>query len=122
MRPDVAAYLWDALQAARAARSFTMNAEYSCFVDDTMRRSAVERQLEILGEALNRVRRSDPEVSARIPEIAQIIGMRNIIVHEYGNIDHRLVWDLTWLIVGWLGCWGLVVVGIVGGCVGWGAH
>ena len=30
--------------------------------------------------------------------------------------------DLTWLIVGWLGCWGLVVVGIVGGCVGWGAH
>ena len=29
---------------------------------------------------------------------------------------------LTWLIVGWLGCWGLVVVGIVGGCVGWGAH
>mgnify|MGYP000966580103 CR=1 FL=1 len=93
MRPDVAAYLWDALQAARAARSFTMNAEYSCFVDDTMRRSAVERQLEILGEALNRVRRSDPEVSARIPEIAQIIGMRNIIVHEYGNIDHRLVWE-----------------------------
>ena len=43
---------------------------------------------------------------------------RHVPVTESWGVYQRL----TWLIVGWLGCWGLVVVGIVGGCVGWGAH
>ena len=54
--------------------------------------SAVERQFEILGEALNRVRRSDPQTADKIPDIHRIIGMRNIIAHEYGSVDGRLVW------------------------------
>ncbi|MBF0697995.1 HepT-like ribonuclease domain-containing protein [Actinomyces bowdenii] len=58
-----------------------------------MRRSAVERQIDVLGEALNRVRRADPDVSSAIEDADRIIGMRNIIVHEYGSVDYLLVWQ-----------------------------
>ena len=47
----------------------------------------------MLGEALNRIRRVDSETSQRIPGLAQIVGMRNIIAHDYGSIDCRLVWE-----------------------------
>ena len=93
MLPETAAHLWDALEAARAARDFTEGIVYHEFTGDLMRRSAVERQLEVLGEALNRIRRVDSETSQRIPGLAQIVGMRNIIAHDYGSIDCRLVWE-----------------------------
>ncbi|CAM2864776.1 DUF86 domain-containing protein [Actinomyces slackii] len=93
MRPETPAHLWDALQAARAAVGFTAGVGYDQFAGDLMRRSAVERQIEILGEALNRIRRADPDVAVRIVVIDQVVGMRNIIVHEYGHVDDRLVWD-----------------------------
>lgn len=93
MLPETAAHLWDALEAARAAREFTEGIVYHEFTGDLMRRSAVERQLEVLGEALNRIRRVDSETSQRIPGLAQIVGMRNIIAHDYGSIDCRLVWE-----------------------------
>ncbi|BDA63547.1 hypothetical protein MANAM107_03810 [Actinomyces capricornis] len=93
MRRETSAYLWDALQAARAAGQFIEGVEYQEFVGDLMRRSAVERQIEVLGEALNRIRRADPDVSSAIEDADRIIGMRNIIVHEYGSIDYLLVWQ-----------------------------
>ena len=57
--------------------------------------SAVERQLEILGEALNRLRRTDARTAAEVPNLDQIIGMRNIIAHEYGVVDHAIVWAVV---------------------------
>lgn len=77
MRPETPAHLWDALQAARAAAGFTAGIDYKQFAGDLMRKSAVERQVEILGEALNRIRRTGPDASARIDVIDQVAGMRN---------------------------------------------
>lgn len=57
-----------------------------------MIRSAIERQFEILGEALNRLRGDDAETAARVPDLDKIVGMRNIIIHEYGDIDYEIVW------------------------------
>lgn len=57
--------------------------------------SAVECQLEILGEALNRLRRTDARTAAEVPNLDQIIGMRNIIAHEYGVVDHAIVWAVV---------------------------
>ena len=51
------------------------------YASDELRKSAVERQLEIIGEALNRLRKADPEVAQRIPDISRIVGLRNILAH-----------------------------------------
>ena len=92
MRPESYAHVWDALQAVRALRRFTQGVSEEEYLSDLMLSSAVERQFEILGEALNRVRRSDPQTADKIPDIHRIIGMRNIIAREYGSVDGRLVW------------------------------
>lgn len=92
MRPDSAAFLWDALDAVKAVRDFTAGADFEGYAGDLKLRSAVERQFEILGEALNNLRKTDPDTAARVPEVEKIIGMRNVIAHEYGSVDQVLLW------------------------------
>ncbi|MDO4242341.1 MAG: DUF86 domain-containing protein [Actinomyces sp.] len=93
MRPETRAWLWDAREACAAVTSFVDGLALETYADDLRTRSAVERQLEILGESLKRVRQHDPEVAVLVPDIANIIGMRNLLAHEYGVVDDRLVWD-----------------------------
>jgi uncharacterized protein with HEPN domain len=92
MRPEAGASLWDAAEAARHVHEFAKGKTEAEFRSDLVIRSAIERQLEILGEALNRLRRDDPDTAARVPDIDKIIGMRNIIAHEYGEVDDEIVW------------------------------
>jgi uncharacterized protein with HEPN domain len=54
--------------------------------------AAVERQFEIIGEALVGLRRVAPEVAAMVPDLPQIIGFRNVLIHAYGDIDSKEVW------------------------------
>lgn len=95
MVPTSKAYLWDARQAAAAALSFVDGIGADTFQNNLLVQSAVERQLEILGEAPNRLRRTDPETAAEVPDLDRIIGMRNIIAHEYGVVDHAIVWSVV---------------------------
>jgi uncharacterized protein with HEPN domain len=60
-----------------------------------MLRAAVERQFEIIGEALGGLRRIDPSVADAIPDLARIIAFRNILIHGYASIDDRLVWGVV---------------------------
>ena len=59
-----------------------------------MLRGAVERHLEIIGEAANRV---SPDFQANHPEIPwrRIIAQRHVIAHEYGEIKHELIWKVV---------------------------
>jgi uncharacterized protein with HEPN domain len=52
----------------------------------------VERQFEIIGEALAAFRRAAPERAGAIPELARIVNFRNVLAHEYGDVDDPLVW------------------------------
>lgn len=57
-----------------------------------MLRSAVERQLEIIGEALSRLAKAAPDLAERIPGARSAIGMRNVLIHGYARVDNETVW------------------------------
>ncbi|MBN9607691.1 MAG: hypothetical protein BGO26_09495 [Actinobacteria bacterium 69-20] len=92
MQPRSKALLWDAREAARAAQSFIGQDEFSSYQANNLLRSAVERQLTIVGEALAQLRTIDPETAALVPDVSKIVGFRNVLVHGYGEIDQELVW------------------------------
>jgi len=58
-----------------------------------MRRCAVERQFEILGEAFCRIDDADPLFRDNLPEMGDVIGMRNRIIHGYDFVDDVIIWD-----------------------------
>ena len=55
-------------------------------------KSAVERQLAIIGEALNNIRKLEPELT--IENAVQIIGLRNRLIHAYDSTDDTVVWAI----------------------------
>lgn len=93
MRPstDDPAFLWDMLDAALAVASFIESRTYRDYLQDRMLRGAVERHLEILGEAAGRIsqpfQKDHPEIPWR-----QIIGLRNVLAHDYGEIKNDKIW------------------------------
>ena len=86
--------LSDVLAAAAAIRQFTQGSTREAYGQDLMLRSAVERQLEILGEAVRRLEKLDPALVQRISEHLRIIAFRNIIVHGYDSLDDDVVWQV----------------------------
>jgi len=95
MRPDAPALLWDAREAARLILMFIEGRSWQHYQADAMLRSAVERQFQIIGEALNRLSRVDDAAAAVIPELARIVAFRNVLVHGYAVIDDELVWQVA---------------------------
>lgn len=69
MLPTSKAHSWDAHQACLAALSFVEGIDVHEFQVNLLVQSAVERQLEILGEALNRLRRTDAQTAAEVPDL-----------------------------------------------------
>jgi len=74
-------WFYDALGAARAIRSFSRGKGFVDYCEDDLIASAVERKFEIIGEALNRVKRSHPEDLSAIGDWPAIIGFRNLLAH-----------------------------------------
>jgi uncharacterized protein with HEPN domain len=87
-----AKYLWDVQHSAERILRFTSGRTVDDYLSDDMLSAAVERQFEIIGEALVCLRRIAPEVAAIVPDVRQIIGFRNVLVHAYGDIDAIEVW------------------------------
>jgi len=87
-------YLFDIVQAAALATEFIRGKNFAGYTADAMLRSAVERQLEIVGEALAQLARLDPATASQISEYQRIIAFRNILIHGYAEVDHRIVWDV----------------------------
>lgn len=96
MQPDQrdVSYLWDMLEAARQVIDFTRGVSLDEYSGNPMLYLAVERGIQIIGEAANRV---SPVFQEAHPEIPwrKIVAQRNVLVHEYGDIEHALLWDLV---------------------------
>jgi len=75
--------------------SFVAGKKFAEYNGDLMLRSAVERQLEIVGEALAQLARADPASASLISEHRRIIAFRNILIHGYAEIDQRIVWSVV---------------------------
>jgi uncharacterized protein with HEPN domain len=96
MRPEEldAARLWDMLTYAKELRHSMSGVSFSSYLADSDRRMATERRLEIIGEAARNVSRAFQEAH---PEIAwrPIIGLRNVLAHEYGEIKQEMIFRIV---------------------------
>lgn len=87
-----AASLWDMCDAARNIIVWVQGISYEHFCENEMLRSAVERKLEVFGEAATRI---SAELQKAHPEIPwkDIKGVRLILAHKYGDIDLGVIWE-----------------------------
>ena len=84
--------LFDALGAIVSAQEFIVGCSLEQYIRDKMRRSAVERQLEILGEACSRLVRMEPTLVEQVPTLKLAIDLRNRIIHGYDAVNDEIVY------------------------------
>jgi len=94
MQLEAKKYLYDIQQAAARIAEFTAGKQFEDYHGNAMLRAAVERQFEIIGEALAQLARLREPLVARISEHRRIIAFRNILIHGYADVDDRIVWDV----------------------------
>lgn len=86
------------LEDIRDAGSFILDVTASRTLDeylgDRLVRQAVERNFEIVGEALSRLGKADPVTSSAIADVRRIVAFRNVLVHGYDTLDHEIVWHV----------------------------
>ena len=86
-------YLSDILQAIDLIEQFTSGiSSFEEYQSDLKTQSAVERQLSIVGEAVNNIKKLDGDLEFK--DTRQIVSFRNRIIHAYDNIDDTIVWAI----------------------------
>lgn len=93
MKDEIRKNLIDILQAAEEIQDFVNGMDFNTYKNTPVTKRAVERDFEIIGEALNRIRNIDDEILERISECHRIIGFRNILIHGYDIVDEAIVWQ-----------------------------
>ena len=85
--------LIDILQAAEEIHDFVYGMDFEGYQNTPVTKRAVERDFEIIGEALSRIKNTDSELLEKISEHHRIIGFRNILIHGYDVVDEAIVWQ-----------------------------
>ncbi len=86
------AYLLDILEAAKLAVSYLADISKDTFLLDTRCQDSVIRRIEIIGEAARRVSLQTRVAYPGIPW-SEMVGMRNMMIHHYDDVDLEIVWD-----------------------------
>ena len=92
-QPDVLLEL--ALLALRKVSRYLANKSLSDYLADDYCQSAVERQMEIAGDALGQVRKLDLVLFSKIPDGDLVVAFRNVLAHGYATLDHRRVYEIA---------------------------
>ncbi|MDR1729795.1 MAG: DUF86 domain-containing protein [Prevotellaceae bacterium] len=93
MADEINKYLFDILEAVLSIESYLgEKRDFNIYLNNKMLRRAVEREFEIIGEAMNRLDKlaSGIQISSK----SQIISMRNRVIHGYDKIDDGIVWGI----------------------------
>ena len=85
--------LVDMLEAVEVIQEYIVGLDYESFLTNRMVRDAVVRNVQVLGEAANRVTKSFRDQYITI-EWIRIIRTRHILVHEYFGLDYEIMWRI----------------------------
>ena len=88
------AYPWDMMVAAERIVAYVGDASCREYLSDDMTRDAVERNLITIGEVARKLSREFQQAHPEMP-LGMIVGLRNVVVHEYGKVDHKRVWGIV---------------------------
>ncbi|WOF17063.1 DUF86 domain-containing protein [Methanoplanus sp. FWC-SCC4] len=87
-------YLYDIEESAGNIQKFVSGKCFEDYESDIMLKSAVERQFEIIGEALKQLFERNPQYKAAITNPSRIISFRNRLIHGYASISDEVVWGV----------------------------
>jgi uncharacterized protein with HEPN domain len=93
MNDETKKNLIDILQPIEEIQDFVCGMDFKAYQNNSVTKRAVERDFEIIGEALNRIKYTDSELLEKISEHHRIIGFRNILIHGYDIVDEVIVWQ-----------------------------
>lgn len=93
MRKKTPKLLEDIRDAAAYVAELAQGRTLEDYRRERMLRQAIERNFEIIGEAVGRLADVDPDTAARIGGHRQIVDFRNVLIHGYDLIDDRIVWS-----------------------------
>ena len=93
MTTEILSWLHDILKAIDEVDTFIKGIDlFEDFREDLKTKRAVERNIEIVGEAMNRILQVDPHIN--ISNTKQIVGARNRIIHGYDNVSDQILWGI----------------------------
>jgi uncharacterized protein with HEPN domain len=94
LNEDDLSYLIDIVDCINDIKEFTKAIEFYQFEKDKMRKLAIERQLEVIGQAANKISKETQQRLENIPW-KNIIGLRNKLAHDYGEILAERIWKIS---------------------------
>ncbi len=95
MARDKRAYLWDIRKAVSLLETFTAGKTFDDYASDPLLRAAVEREFEIIDEALAQATKHFPELQRSIRNCAPFVSFRNRLIHGYSVVSHPAVWGVV---------------------------
>ena len=93
MNSEVRKYFSDILEAIISIDNYLEGQNnFQKYLENKMLRRAIERELEIIGEALNRIDKEDKSI--QIENKSKIISLRNRVIHGYDKVDNEIIWGI----------------------------
>jgi len=93
MHPNIEMYLYDILNSINSIDEYIGDkSNFNNYESNKLLRRAVERELEIIGEAINRILKIEPNIN--ISESRRIVNLRNWVIHAYDNVDNIIIWGI----------------------------
>lgn len=93
MKHDIRKHLHDAYTSVTSIFDFLKECiDFEDYMKNRMLRRAIERELEIIGEAINRALKQDPALS--VEHARRIVDTRNYVIHSYDMVDHYIIWGI----------------------------
>ena len=93
MQHDLIVYIEDILSSINAIEEYSKSHDFESYKANRMVKKAVERELEIIGEAMNSILKINPEIA--VTNSRKIVDLRNLISHGYATVNDRIVWSVV---------------------------